>query len=185
MIYTRLSYNTNSWESLSGSYGKSRNRGVHEFDYGFGFEECLFSKSNVLTGNDGNKQHFGYIEGINKNYRNGDENESLVLFTINNTLHQRFIVGEIMKWKIVSPEESAFLVLHNFELIETMREQVAEATNNNVVALYKFDLHRHNENGHQLFNVKYEGIDFTFNIDNPVNQGHITNKFNRFWLYRR
>ncbi len=185
MIYARLSYNKNNWETPSGPYGKSRNRGVHECDYGFGFEEWLFSKKNMLSDKDGKKYHFGYLEGINKNYKQGDENESLVLFTINNNLHQRFIVGEIKIWQKVDANESLLIVQNNPELIEEMREQVAAVTNNNFIALDKFDLHRHNGNDHQLFNIKFDEIDFDFKIDNPVNQDHNIIKFNRFWLYRR
>lgn len=185
MIYARLSYNTNNWEYPSGTLGKSKNIGVHEFDYGFGFEEWLLSKRNILIEKDDKEYHFGYLEGINKNFKQDDENESVVLFTINNNLHQRFIVGEIKKWQKVSSDESLYIVNQYPEIINEMRVQVAEATNNNFIALDKFDLHRHNENDHQLFNIKFDKINFAFNIDNPVNQGRIINSFNRFWLYRR
>lgn len=184
MTYTRLSYNSNNWENPSGPIGKSRNRGVHEYDYGFGFEEWLFSKNHFLLDKNGEKCCYGYLEGINKNYTEGDENEPLVLFTINNNLHQRFIVGEIKIWQPINEIESANLIQQNPELIETMREQVAESTNNNVVALEKFDFHRDNQNGHQLFNIKFKQISFIFNTNNPVNNNHVINRFNRFWLYR-
>lgn len=181
MIYARLSYNTNNWQNQSGPYGKSRNLGVHEYDYGFGFEEWLFSQNHLLSDKNEKKYHYGYLEGINKNYKQGDENESLVLFTINNNLHQRFIVGEIKIWQKVDVNESSQIVENYPEIINEMREQVDNTTNNNVVALNKFDLHRNNQNGHQLFNIKFEEKDLYFEI----NQNDIINNFNRFWLYRR
>jgi len=191
MIYARLSYNKNNWETPSGPYGKSRNRGVHECDYGFGFEEWLFSKKNILSDKDGKKYHFGYLEGINKNYKQGDENESLVLFTINNATHQRFIVGEIKSWQPINEIESTNLVQQKPELIDSMREEVRLVTPHPQLSINKFNKHLNNhiELGAtkplQLFNIKFEVFDYRFDSDNPINNIHIINNFNRFWLHRR
>ena len=191
MIYTRLTFNNNSWQLPSGQYGKSKNINTHESGYGFGFEEWLFSQNNVLLDKDGKKYHYGYLEGINKNYKIGDKDNSLTLFTINNTTRQRFIVGVINEWKSISPEESAIIVQQNPELIISMREQVRTIVPNAQLSVDKFNNHVNNDldvNSNrqmQLFNIKFETIDFTFDSKKPVEKTHLIAKFNRFWLHRR
>ena len=190
MIYTRLTFNNNSWQLPSGQYGKSKNINTHESGYGFGFEEWLFSENNVLLDKDGKKYHYGYLEGINKNYKIGDKDNSLTLFTINNSTRQRFIVGVINEWKSISPEESAIIVQQNPELIISMREQVRTIVPNAQLSVDKFNNHVNNDlnvNSNrqmQLFNIKFETIDFTFDSKNPVEKTHLIAKFNRFWLHR-
>ena len=191
MIYTRLTFNNREWQLPSGQYGKSKNINTHECEFGFGFEEWLFSENHVLLDKDGKKYHYGYIEGINKNYNTVDENDSLTLFTINNTTQQRFIVGVINEWKSISPEESASLVQQNPELINSMREQVRAVVPNPQLSIDKFNNHLNNDldvNANrqmQLFNIKFETIDFTFDSKNQVEKTNLISKFNRFWLHRR
>ena len=185
MIYARLSFNTHKWETPSGPHGKSRNIGVHEYDYGFGFEEWLHSKNHFLSDKEGKKYHFGYLEGIHKNYRIGDENDTLMLFTINCTARQRFFVGEIKQWQVVTPAESLNIVQQNPQLIVTMSNNVVVATNNFQPAINKFNQHVNNQNGFQLFNIKYKKMDFQFDIDNPIKNPHSVYTFYRFWLHRR
>lgn len=191
MIYTRLTFNNRKWQLPSGQYGKSKNRDTHECEFGFGFEEWLFSENHVLNGHDGKKYHYGYLEGINKNYRHGDSNDSLTLFTINNTTRQRFIVGVINEWESISPEESAIIVQQNPVLIDSMREQVRAVVPNPQLSVNKFNNHSNNNieaatnNQMQLFNIKFKTIDFSFNANNPLEKIHTISKFNRFWFYRR
>ncbi|MCX6171315.1 MAG: hypothetical protein NT048_00565 [Flavobacterium sp.] len=191
MIYTRLTFNNREWQLPSGQYGKSKNINTHECDYGFGFEEWLFSKNHVLLDKDGKKYHYGYLEGINKNYNIEDENDSLTLFTINNTTRQRFIVCVINVWKSISTEESAIIVQQNPLLIDSMREQVRAVVPDSQLSVDKFNKHVNNDldvNANrpmQLFNIKFQTIDFTFDSKNPVEKTNLIAKFNRFWLHRR
>jgi hypothetical protein len=114
----------------------------------------------------------------------------LTLFTINNTTRQRFIVGVIKKWESIDPEESASLVQQNSELIISMREQVRAVVPNPQLSVDKFNKHVNNvldvnaNRPLQLFNIKFETVDFTFNANNPVEKTHLIAKFNRFWLHR-
>lgn len=64
IILARLSYNTKRWTKPSGPEGKSKSQ-IHEHIYGFGFEEWIFNEK--FKDKDG--YHFGYIDGIRKNYR--------------------------------------------------------------------------------------------------------------------
>ncbi len=144
MIYTRLTFNNREWQLPSGHYGKSRNTNTHECEFGFGFEEWLFSENHVLLDKDGKKYHYGYLEGINKNFNIGDENDSLTLFTINNTTRQRFIIGVINEWKSISPEESSIIVQQNPVLIYSMREQVRAVVPNPISSVDKFNNHANN-----------------------------------------
>lgn len=191
MIYTRLTFNNTKWKLPSGQYGKSKNRDTHECEFGFGFEEWLFSENHVLLDKDGKKYHYGYLEGINKNYRHGDSYDSLTLFTINNTTRQRFIVGVINEWESISPEESAIIVQQNLVLIDSMREQVRAVVPNPQSSVDKFNNHANNNmeaatnKPTQLFNIKFKTIDFSFDANNPLEKTHTISKFNRFWFYRR
>ena len=191
MIYTRLTFNNREWQLPSGHYGKSKNTNTHECEYGFGFEEWLFSKNHVLLDKDGKKYHYGYLEGINKNYNIEDENDSLTLFTINNTTQQRFIVGVINVWKSISTEESAIIVQQNPLLIDSMREQVRAVVPDSQLSVDKFNKHVNNvldvnaNRPMQLFNIKFQTIDFTFDSKNPAEKTNLIAKFNRFWLHRR
>lgn len=185
MIYARLSYNTQNWSQPSGPNGKSRNRGVHEFDFGFGFEEWLFSDHLFLRDKEGVKYHYGYLEGIHKNYKPNDEQDSLTLFTINCSTSQRFWVGVMNQWQSVDHNESLFIVNQNPGLINAMRRNVVAVTNNYPVAVDKFNQHVTNQNGFQLFNIKWKSIEFNFDIDRPVRRNNPVYKLYRFWLHRR
>ncbi len=46
----RVAFNTNGWIMPSGSYGKSKDSGTHEGDYGYGHEEWLFDTSKLIDG---------------------------------------------------------------------------------------------------------------------------------------
>ena len=185
MIYSRLSYNTLNWQQPSGPIGKSRNRGVHEFDFGFGFEEWFRSNQFLLPDKGGVKHHYGYLEGIHKNYRAGDEQDALTLFTINCTTRQRFWVGEIKRWQAVDQAESLYIVNQNPQLINTMMNNVVATTNNLAIAVNKFNQHVNNQNGFQLLNIKWKTMDFRFDINRPINGNNPVYNFYRFWLHRR
>jgi hypothetical protein len=189
MIYARLSFNDKNWLSPSGSFGKSKNNYTHEGQYGFGFEEWLFSKDQLVLSKNKDEYYYGYIEGIHKNYKKEDEEEALILFTINSVLKQRFIVAEITEWKYVCPKESLFIVNQNLGLVKEMKRQVITATGNTLISMNQFDKHaNNNQNGNkcvQLFNIKFKKFEYVFDINNRVNKTHVINKFNRFWLYRR
>ncbi len=185
MIYARLSYNTLNWNQPSGPNGKSRNLGVHEFDFGFGFEEWLCSDQLILSNKDGLKYHYGYLEGIHKNFRANDEQHALTLFTINCATGQRFWVGVIKQWRAVDQNESLFIINQNPQLINTMRDSVVAATNNLAIAVNKFNQHVTNQNGFQLFNIKWQAIQFQFDINRPINRNNSVYNLLRFWLHRR
>ena len=191
MIYTRLTFNNNGWGFPSGNFGKSKNKNTHEYKYGFGFEEWLFSETHIISDENEKKYHYGYLEGINKNYKKEDKTDSLTLFTINNTTRQRFIVGVIKEWEILSPEDSAIIVQQNPVLIDSMREQVRAVVPNPQLSVEKFNKHVNNnidtgtKKPMQLFNIKFETFDFIFDANIPVGKIHLIAKFNRFWLHRR
>jgi hypothetical protein len=144
MIYARLSYNTNNWNFPSGLSGKSKNNYTHEGQYGFGFEEWLFSKDHLLLSENKDEYYYGYIEGIHKNYKKEDEEEALILFTINSVLKQRFIVAEITEWEYVCRNESSYIVNQNLGLVKGMKRQVGTATGNALISMNQFDKHANN-----------------------------------------
>jgi hypothetical protein len=184
MILARLSFNTNNWEKPSGSFGKSKNINTHECEFGFGFEEWLCNLNAYLNDKNNVKLHFGYIEGIHKNYIVTDEEQPLTLFTINAITKERFIVGIIKDWQYVTPDESTQIVNQNPILIKEMRNDVIVATDNRLLAVVKFNHHVNNHNGFQLFNIKYRNIEFCYDKNKPEKENHVIYKLNRFWLYK-
>ncbi len=180
-MHARLSFNTNGWQRPSGSIGKSTNP-IHEHIYGFGFEEWIFNKTFTLMDLKGYKWHFGYIEGIHKNYRIGDEQQPLKLFTIDARTKLRYIVAEINEWKKITPEESTILIEQYPNLIEQLEIDIGAI--HNQFALGKFHQHVNNENGYQLFNVKFKNFNYLYDINNALPRPHLIYNLHRFWLFR-
>lgn len=181
IINTRLSFNTSGWNQPSGTTGKSRSP-IHEQIYGFGFEEWLFNKSFVNINGEGAKWHFGYVEGIHKNYRLGDENCTLQLFTIDARTGNRYIVAEIKEWKKLSPNDSTNLINQTPVLINQMNNDLIPLANPNAIG--KFLQHQNNQNGYQLFNIKFKDFSFCYDITNPLIRTNRIYNLHRFWLYR-
>lgn len=180
-IITRISFNTNGWGRPSGIDGKSKSP-IHEQVFGFGFEEWLFNSTFITKESDGSIWHFGYIEGIHKNYRQGDENYPLQLFTIDARSKERYLVAEIRDWKKLNPLDSTFLINQNPILINQMRNDLVPLQNPN--ALGKFIQHQYNQNGYQLFNIKFKNFSYCYNINNPLPRTNRVYNLHRFWLYR-
>ena len=173
-IITRLSYNSNDWKSPSGSIGKSIND-IHENTYGFGFEEWLFNEKFI----DKDWFHFGYIEGIHKNFQYGDQMIPLELFTIDQRTRKRYLVAKIKKWENLSQIESSSLISNNLTLINSMKADLLAIDNTN--ALNKFNQHLNNHNSYQLFNIKFKDFEY---LNNEIPISNSVYKMNRFWLHR-
>jgi hypothetical protein len=173
-IITRLSFNTKGWQEPSGPLGKSKNQ-IHEHVYGFGFEEWLFNKEFV----DKDGYHFGYIEGIHRNYKQGDSNYPLELFTIDKRTRRRTLVAILKKWNILSPTESSNLIANNIDWIDKMKGDLRAIGNAN--AINKFNQHLNNRNGYQLFNIKFKDWEF---VNKAIPSASAIYKMNRFWLHR-
>ena len=182
MIIARLSFNTNGWVNPSGSVGKSRSITTFEFKTGFGFEEWLFNKSFSFTDENGDEWHFGYIEGIHKNYKLGDEEDSLQLFTIDARTKNRYVVAEINKWKVISQNESANIIHQHPQLIAQMIMDLPII--NNVNPLIEFNNHLNNIGNKQLFNIAYKDSTYLFNLNNPLPSNNRIYNLHRFFLYR-
>jgi hypothetical protein len=180
-IISRLSFNTSEWQKPSGIIGKSRNP-IHEQIYGFGFEEWLFNNSFFTIEDNGEKWYFGYIEGLHKNYKLGDENSILQLFTIDARTRSRYIVAEINDWKKVDQSESTNLINQNPMLLSQMENDLIAL--NNQQALSKFLQHKRNENTYQLFNLKFKSFSYRFDMSSPLERSNRIYNLNRFWLYR-
>jgi hypothetical protein len=182
MITARLSFNTNSWVNPSGSFGKSKSETTFEYKYGFGFEEWLFNNSYSYLDKNGDKWNFGYIEGIHKNYRLGDEYNKLQLFTIDARTKNRYIVAEIKTWKRISQNESTNLINQHPHLITQMIADLA--TINNDQALPEFNNHLNNIGNRQLFNIIYKDSTYPFDLNNPLPKNDRIYKQYRFSFHR-
>ncbi len=173
-IIARLSFNTNGWQSPSGLTGKSVNK-IHENIYGFGFEEWLFNKNFV----DKDGYHFGYIEGIHKNFQDGDNTYPLKLYTVDGRTKRRYLVAIIKEWHSLSSIESSNLISNNLELINSMKADIQAIGNAN--ALNKFNQHLYNNNSYQLFNLKFKDVEY---LNNEIPTSSPVYKMNRFLLHR-
>jgi hypothetical protein len=192
MIITRVTINTNGWKYPSGKLGKSNYNNTHECEFGFGFEEWLFNDRNKMKNEFGQFSNYGYLEGINKNYKKGVEKSIIKLFTIDKVSKERYWVGEIKNWKLVEPEESLFIIKNNPDVIASMRKELTNCVDLKVPvdkAIKKFEKHllqmpQDNNKPYQLFNIKFTA----FNLFNPIikiSPNDIVKKYNRFWLHRQ
>jgi hypothetical protein len=99
----RLCWNTNNWESPSGTEGKSSNKDSYEHIHGFGHEEWLFDMSKPVDG-----YHYSFIEPIGSDGRktHAGKTYDLSFYSIENMTRKRFWIGEIKNVEVVSEEES-------------------------------------------------------------------------------
>lgn len=178
MINARLSFNTNNWLKPSGLIGKSKSKTTFECINGFGFEEWLFNKSFLFTDVNKKQWNFGYIEGIHKNYKQGDEQNPLQLFTINAENKNRYIVAEIKEWKEITQKESSDIIFQNQHLITQMLSDLKGIKNRK--ALSAFNEHLKNQDNKQLFNVIFKDIKYSYDINNPLPKNNRIYKLNRF-----
>lgn len=163
MIYTRVSYNNQDWINPSGSEGKSKSNTTFESS-GFGMEEWLFNDLFLKEG-----YHYGYIEGL-KDYKEGDENELLILFSIRHPTKDRYIVATIDKWNKVDTTEGGDLIKDFNQEISEIRNEVSNLQNINIeLALQNFDRHILNNT---FFNIKFKVFELLngepLSADHPV-----------------
>lgn len=174
MIYTRVSYNTQNWINPSGSEGKSISNTTFE-SCGFGMEEWLF---NDLFLKDGD--HYGYIEGL-KGYREGDENEPLILFSIHHSSKDRYIVAIIDQWEKLDTTEASVLINDFSQPISEIRNQISILQNINIeLALQNFDRHISNNT---FFNIKFKSFELL--NGEPLSAEHPVQNYYRFQMNNR
>jgi hypothetical protein len=181
MIYARLSYNSNNWIRPSGPNGKSKSLTTFEAKYGFGFEEWLFDRESKTSG-----YSYGYVEGIKQNYRTGDNQHVLRLYTLYYPIRyakaQRLFVAEIQKWEKVNWEENQHIVgvWSQTGRIKRMRQQLIDVG----ADLNPFNESVNNQNGNQrqLVNIKYKGVPIIKIID--IDNDHTVKTFNYFKIKR-
>lgn len=98
---TRLTFNTNGWIAPSGVERKSKVRGLHEADYGFGHEEWLFDFSKKVQG-----FKYGFIEGLRtKNNKHGGSIFNLQLFAIDSIEKEKYWVATIRNCYVLTESE--------------------------------------------------------------------------------
>ena len=185
-IITRLSFNINDWQGVSGSIGKSRNQ-IHEHIYGFGFEEWLFNDSATMVDEKGVKWHYGYIEGIHKNYKPSDELCCLQLFTIDARNRNRYLVAEIFEWEKIDQNQSQDFAQNNQEFVDGIRVELTSLPGNySLIAPRKFEQQKAGDSSEllQLFNVRFKSYSYLFDKQNPIPTPNRIYNLNRFWLYR-
>ncbi len=97
---TRLCWNTNDWISPSGSATQSE-QGTFATQFGFGFEEWLFSPYFIIDG-----WQYGFIQGINKSQKRlAGQAINLYLYTIDPSKN-RYLIGEITDGVVLTLDES-------------------------------------------------------------------------------
>jgi hypothetical protein len=189
MICTRITYNTNRWNIPSGRHGKSQNIETHEGEFGFGFEEWLFNKRNTFSYINEEKFQYGYLEGINRNGTENDQNYELELFTINeiNAITRnrtRSKIAHIKKWILVPPNESLQLVQIHEHCIDQMRHELNILADEADNAINRFNINVVNLENPQLFNIKFKMDDVILFENFIYPQNHPVYNLNRYLLYR-
>lgn len=182
MIYTRITFNTLDWQQPSGRLGKTRYGASHEAQYGFGYEEWLFNPRNHLIPAD--EYVYGYLEGINRNFRQGDQQHILELFTINCQIHQRYKVARINIWQYVDWQESLYLIQNNPGLVPQMQHELNVFRNEAQAAIGHFNQNAGNQGDPQIFNIKFKKKNVEFFGNQIYSPQHIVNNYNRYQLHR-
>lgn len=98
----RVCFNTNGWRAPSGAAGKSKNDGLFECQYGFGFEEWLFDDSKEING-----YHYAVLQPVYNKWRSYEgEVFNIRLYTLDSRTQQRYWVGLLEGIEVISKEES-------------------------------------------------------------------------------
>jgi hypothetical protein len=100
----RLCWNFNNWKKPSGSSGKSTNKGLYEYEDGFGHEEWLFDFEKLIDG-----YHYGFIEPVRKErdlYIGQNFNILLYTYEVHKKCIDRYWVGRLNNVEVISPKES-------------------------------------------------------------------------------
>ena len=97
---TRLCWNEHRWERPSGSAVKLE-RGTFNAEFGFGFEEWLFSSSVPIDG-----WRYRFVQGVNKSQKRlAGKDINLFFFTIDAN-KDRFLVGEIQQCQVLTLDQA-------------------------------------------------------------------------------
>lgn len=98
---SRLTYNNIGWVEPSGRDRKSKTKGLHEAQHGFGHEEWLFDFSKLING-----YKYGFIEGFRtKNNKHAGNAYNLQLFTIDHLLKEKYWVATIQNCYVLTSDE--------------------------------------------------------------------------------
>jgi hypothetical protein len=117
---TRLCWNTDEWEKPSG-LASTLEDDTFAVQFGFGFEEWLFSSKLELDG-----VRYGFVQGVNKSQRRlAGHDIGLILYTIDPN-HQRFFEAEIQRCQVLTraDAEKAHAALEKAGAIEQMKQDV-------------------------------------------------------------
>ena len=138
-------------------------------------EEWLFNDFFLKDG-----YHYGYIEGL-KDYKKGDENEPLILFSIQHPSTNRYIVATIDQWEKLDTTEASDLIKDFNQEISEIRNQISALPNINIqLALQNFDRHILNNT---FFNIKFKGFELL--NGEPLSADHPVQNYYRFQMNNR
>lgn len=117
----RLCWNTERWQKPSGKLGKSKNKDLFEFRYGFGHEEWLFDTSKLIQG-----YHYAYIQpiGSHRDIYNARE-FNISFYSIDSESNQRWWIGRINNVQIID-EEEALAVFEQYQKLGWYEEMIAQ-----------------------------------------------------------
>ncbi len=99
---SRICWNTEGWRKPSGKAGKSKNKDLYEYRFGYGHEEWLLDTTKLIDG-----WHYAYLQsiGLHRSKYIG-EKFNISLYAINSKTKRRWWIGRILDVIVTTPEES-------------------------------------------------------------------------------
>ncbi|MEQ9412802.1 MAG: hypothetical protein RIF39_03175, partial [Cyclobacteriaceae bacterium] len=154
----RLCWNSNGWESPSGSVGKSKSTAKSfEKEKGYGHEEWLFDIEKQIEG-----YHYSFLQALNKGDHEG-EMYDMHLYTIRDTgkAKERYWVGRIKKLEVLTREEAKQIVAE-YKQRGWLQERLTQLNDLGIQG-FNFDIVPEND----IFNIRFRVESSNFIRYNP------------------
>lgn len=173
----RLCWNDKGWISPSGWHGKSKMKGSHEAQYGYGHEEWLFDTSRLLD--DG--YHYGFIEPIRESLsRYAGQTFDVQFFSINGQTKQRYWTGRIKELQVLTLDqaEKTRVYYHAKGWLKSMETEIKELQmEKNAIKKKGWSEY----NGLDIFNVRFKPDSLnTTNLYVPIRKSSPLYKQSRY-----
>lgn len=177
----RVVWNTNGWQSPSGSKGKSPHMGNHEHDYGYGYEEWLFDPKKQIDG-----YQYGFLQPFNQCFSKytGDIFPDVYLYTIEAGTGRRYWVAHLRDVEVLTLDECKKITKQydDLGLRQEMLKQIQA-----VAGQKDFSSHHNGRLAHLRFkhysNPAGSGKPYLKPNLLPINPNHAVYRLNRFKLY--
>lgn len=161
----RVCWNAEGWRKPSGPQGKSKNKKLYEYRFGYGHEEWLLDVTKLIDG-----WHYAYLQpiGLHRHKYIG-QTFNVSLYSINDETKGRWWIGHILDVIVISREESkkVYSIYKARGWLKEMKQQLAavhaDSTDFGKIYPESFVVIKYQPNNLQLLDVPLE-----FPADDPA-----------------